>query len=821
MRKAKKILSWMLSVLLILGLFPGTALKAEAAAWNGSEAETTWYTGADSSYDIHTPQELAGLAKLVNEEQISFEDITISLQNDIDLGKQEWIPIGAGEITNEGNVLGTFDGIFYGNGYTISGLKTQTNHTVSKYDYSAAGLFGFVDVAGIIQNLTVEGSIHSDKTTSWSGGIAGYNMGKIIGCTNKTTVTGKYATGGIAGENDVGEITNCVNIGTITHNTGSNTYAGGIVGLFQLGTVSHCVNRGDIISTSTSMTPYLGGIAGAATSPDIDKGETIISNCLNMGYLHTEQKNPYIGGLVGSASYATKIRQSVNMGLTEINHVDADYRKVGGLIGSLSANPPEATGMWDCYYLENTQIGAVGEKKNNPVMGIVASKTAAELEAQDMLTLLNLSETAWGFDAQGKLTLAFLIPGKVASLTPSGTDVQLEGNLEITFSKSMRQSGTGTVTLSNGIGELAGGSWLSDTVYTVPYNALAADTAYTVTISGFQDADFHFLETDTAHSFTTLSRYTVAYDANGGTGSAFQEVVTDAAYTVATAETAGFAKKGYAFTGWCTTKDGKGTLYQPGDAVTLSASVQLYALWEELDAEYQRYAYILGYPDGTIRPRRSITREEVSSIFLRLLPESELKASWKTENAFTDVSDTRWSNSAISTLQNREILSGYPGGSFKPSQNITRAEFTALLIRWSNMEGQKATTNHFQDVSSAHWAVNYINLAYENGFVYGDGDGNFRPNKSISRAEAMAMINRMLGNKVKTAGSLLADMQVFSDNQNKNEWFYVDVQLATNSRFAVLNARGYETWIRMSGTPNWDVLSQKNATPADLIYPTK
>ena len=198
-----------------------------------------------------------------------------------------------------------------------------------------------------------------------------------------------------------------------------------------------------------------------------------------------------------------------------------------------------------------------------------------------------------------------------------------------------------------------------------------------------------------------------------------------------------------------------------------------------VDAQLNRddhFAYVSGYTDGTVRPTNNITREEVAAIFYRLLTDTS-RAIYETDvNDFSDVAGNRWSNKAISTLANAGIISGYPDGTFRPGQTITRAEFAAIAARFD--EVTNGVENPFSD-TTGHWAEDLISYAASRGWVSGYPDGTFQPQKAITRAEAMTMINNVLNREVDEEG-LLAEATQWPDNQ-KGTWYYYEVLEATNS----------------------------------------
>jgi len=226
------------------------------------------------------------------------------------------------------------------------------------------------------------------------------------------------------------------------------------------------------------------------------------------------------------------------------------------------------------------------------------------------------------------------------------------------------------------------------------------------------------------------------------------------------------------------------------------------------------HAYIIGYPDGYVRPARNITRAEVATIFFRLISDEHRVNIWSQSNPFADVILQNWFNNAISTLTNANLLYGYPDGYFRPNQAMTRAEFSAVIVRIMGERGAMETaTSSFTDVSG-HWGEAYINVAYQLGWVRGYGDGTFRPNQLITRAEVAALVNRALNRLPETPADLLADMVIWPDNMNTGAWYYLYMQEATNSHYHEMKADGiHETWTEFIEPREWWRLERPNSNP--------
>lgn len=212
------------------------------------------------------------------------------------------------------------------------------------------------------------------------------------------------------------------------------------------------------------------------------------------------------------------------------------------------------------------------------------------------------------------------------------------------------------------------------------------------------------------------------------------------------------------------------------------------------------FAYVIGYPDGTVHPNGQITRAEVATIFFRLLRDEVRDGAFTTSNSYSDVAYGKWYNNPISTMSALGIITGYPDGTFKPNKPITRAEFAAIAARFDETQSGKSAT--FSDVIG-HWAAKEIGIAYYNDWIKGYPDGTFKPDQNITRAEAMTLINRVLERKPESPADLLTNMNKWTDNLDTSKWYYLDVQEATNSHGYTRKTFNYELWCQMLPDPDW------------------
>lgn len=259
---------------------------------------------------------------------------------------------------------------------------------------------------------------------------------------------------------------------------------------------------------------------------------------------------------------------------------------------------------------------------------------------------------------------------------------------------------------------------------------------------------------------------------------------------------------GYEFLGWY--KDT--ALIDKVTSVKMTGNKTVYAKWQPEPATIfgilnrdDHFAYIQGYADGLVRPAASITRAEVATIFFNLLKEEVRSKNLTESNGFTDVKAGDWHNRAISTMAKLGIVNGRGGGIFDPDAFITRAEFAAIAARFDTVPYTGA--DRFPDIGHS-WARDAINQVSARGWVKGDKAGNFHPDVSITRAEAMTVINRILGRQPQSADDLLPGMKIWPDNMDTTAWYYLVVQEATNSHDHVRKSDNiHESWKKLTQTP--------------------
>ena len=226
------------------------------------------------------------------------------------------------------------------------------------------------------------------------------------------------------------------------------------------------------------------------------------------------------------------------------------------------------------------------------------------------------------------------------------------------------------------------------------------------------------------------------------------------------------------------------------------------------------YSYIIGYSDGTLQPDGTITRGEVATIFFRLLTDDSREEWWSQVNDYSDCNSDLWCNNAISTLSNMGIIDGFSDGTFRPYAKITRAQFAKIAVGFFETT-REDYQGYFTDVDIDAWYTEYVEAAARVGLIEGFNDGTFRPNTNITRAQACVIVNRALGRAPDEDRLLDEDEMITWPDNNPDDWFYADMQEATNSH-------DY-TWTTVSGdkVENWtDKLPQRDWAALEHAWST-
>ena len=316
--------------------------------------------------------------------------------------------------------------------------------------------------------------------------------------------------------------------------------------------------------------------------------------------------------------------------------------------------------------------------------------------------------------------------------------------------------------------------------------------AATVTDNAVYTAQWAKNSSSSHHS----TRYTLHYESNGGTAYKDERYSSGTKVTLDKTPT----RESYTFTGWYADKE----LTQKISSIKMTSEKTVYAGWKAstvpdmLNGD-DHYAYVIGYSDGNVRPNANVSRAETATIFFRLLNADIRDGNLTAENTFTDVVDGQWCNKSVSTMAKLGIVKGRTAEIFDPYAPITRAEFAVICARFDTK--QTNGNNNFSDISG-HWAEAEIKRAAALGWIAGYPDGTFRPNDYITRAQAMTMINRVLCRMPQDEEDLLGSMVVWPDNK-PTDWHYLAVQEATNSHDFKRKGEVGEKWTKLTSAPDW------------------
>lgn len=207
---------------------------------------------------------------------------------------------------------------------------------------------------------------------------------------------------------------------------------------------------------------------------------------------------------------------------------------------------------------------------------------------------------------------------------------------------------------------------------------------------------------------------------------------------------------------------------------------------------HDHVAYLNGYTDGSFRPDADMTRAEAAQMFYNLLLDQEVAITV----AFTDVDADAWYARAIHTLASLGMIKGIGDDRYEPNRPITRAEFTAIAMRFAHLETGRE--NSFSDVNEAAWYYPYIVGSVQYGWINGYPDGTFRPDQTISRVEVTTIVNRMLDR--------VADESYISEQPMALKQFH-DVPVSHWGFYEIAEAVNAHEYTKENGTEHWRQLS--------------
>ena len=715
----KRIGSLLLILALCFTLLPSAAFAAETMdTWDGI-ADTSWYDENETGFHLKTAKQLAGMAKLVNDDTANFKDKTVYLDNDLDLGGHEWISIGDGANTDRGSFQGVFDGqshVIY-NLYSHEGLKSENKD--NNNNLYRNGLFGSIYNA-TVKNLGIENAdivIPMNDTSTYGKGI-------LVDWMTDSTINNCYTTGSITGGSYI------------------EKYIGGIAGFLNgNNSISQCYSTAAITGNYNGeyyeeqeggLEPMdcwdsLGGIVGASYT-----GQVTISDCWFGGEIVVNSIQAPVGGIIGFGKGVSMVNCLVaTKGIGNDGQENTCW--LGYVIDTDAKN---------CFWPADDRYGSnVSNEKSDNSAGTATN----DFNSDDVLTGLQTNAgtgikwvagighptfdwDVWHIPADYSDVDAAIAAAKAidSSLYSNYADVETAiGKVDRSKSKAeqaevdaMAQAIEDAI---NALVRRSSGGDDSDPTYaievgedirngTVTANRRYAERGDTVTITVKPDDGFK------------LDDLTVT-DKNGN-----ELKLTD---------------KG----------NGKYTFTMPAGKVEINAAfvkevetspfsdVSTSAYYYEAVKWAQEKGITGGIGNGLFGPNQPCTRAQIVTFLWRAAGSPEPKAM----SSFADVSTDAYYAKAVAWAVENGITTGTGDGKFSPDATCTRAQSVTFLFRAiGKLVDSKA---EFSDVLADSYYANAVDWAVENGVTNGIGDGLFGPNNSCTRAQIVTFLFRAYQSK--------------------------------------------------------------------------
>lgn len=751
----KRIFSFFIfTILCLFCIAPVNVMAADS--WE-SAANTTWYSNEKSEFTLTTPEELAGLALLVNQGN-NFTDKTITLGKSIDLSGRQWIPIGnAYKSFGDANTY-FFNGIFNGGGNTIQGMTIGS--TEAPYQNSMAGFFGLV--SGIVKDLTFKDCIiHSQSSLYYTfdlgtsgvfcGVAAGANISNchVINAAVAHTMTNSPALSGIscfAGFVNGATITNSTATGTIADQGTGKGRLGGFIGTLDTNAkVTLC--RADVDITGIDKTTTAGGFLGFCGTKAVNTASEIIqcsaygnlSDCIYGGGFagsisYLKITDCYAAGAVTNTSYAGGFFSS-GASSSNISTITNCYAaQPGGVYafgGTMDGDTPRAT-VNNCYF-----IGTESQKKLQD--GTVTAISSKNSVTQDFAKALNNNRETISWYQYNSVNKGLPQFSKyntiiIDSAITNGTvtaDQRLLKNGEA-------QTVTLTATANDGFSLKEG----SLKVYKTE------DSTVTVPVIGNQFTMPNYDVTITAEFVKRLTIRVSQTQGGSITPSGNTEIRYGEDQTFTITPDQGYKIKDVEVDGVSIGQVSSYTFSKVDANHSIAVSFQAVAPYTDVsdkDWFHQAavYCYDKGYMTGiaskTFGGNAKVSRAMAVTVLYRMAGEPTVFGN----AAFADVKNGMYYADAVLWAQGKAIAKGYDDGNFHPNDYISREEMAAFLCRYDNNAIQKdnKSLSRFKDYDDiSHWALDSIQWAVNYSVMSGYTDNTLRPQWEISRAELAVMI---------------------------------------------------------------------------------
>ena len=723
----KRIGSLLLILALCFTLLPTAAFAADStAAWDGT-ADISWYTDheTDTEYRFTTAEQLAGMAKLINDDMANFKDKTIYLENDLDLGGHEWISIGDGANTDVGSFQGVFDGqshVIY-NLYSHEGLKSENKD--NNNNLYRNGLFGAIYNA-TVQNLGIENAdivIPMNDTSTYGKGILVDWMtnSTIKNCYTTGSITGgsyieKYI-GGIAGFlNGNNSISQCYSTAAITGNYDGEYYAEQEGGLEPL----DCWDS-------------LGGIVGASYT-----GQVTISDCWFGGEIVVNSIQAPVGGIIGFGKGVSMVNC-----LVATKGIDND-----GLGNTCWLGYVINTDAKNCFWPADDRYGS---NVSNEEGGKSAGTATNDFNSDDVLLGLQAnaaSDVEW---VSGIGNPTFGWDDRNVSADYSTVDEAIKKaealNADLYSNYSDVTAAIEAVVRNKSKAEQS------------EVDAMAKAIEDAIKVLEYKDADYTKVDAAIAkanalnkNDYKDFSGVEAAVKAVvRGKNITEQSEVDKMAKAIEDAINAlvrrssggGSSSPSYSVTTPGKTENGTVTVSprsaEKGDTVTITAKPDSGYQLDDLTVTDKngKELKLTDKGNGKYTFTMPASKVEINATFVKEVETSP----------FSDVSTSAYYYEAVKWAQEKGITGGIGNGLFGPNQPCTRAQIVTFLWRAAGSPEPKAMSS-FADVSTDAYYAKAVAWAVENGITTGTGDGKFSPDATCTRAQSVTFLFRAIGKLV-------------------------------------------------------------------------
>ena len=710
----KRIGSLLLILALCFTLLPTAAFAAETMdTWDGT-ADTSWYDENETKFHLKAAKQLAGMAKLVNDNTANFKDKTVYLDNNLDLGGHEWISIGNGANTAWGSFQGIFDGqshVVY-NLYSHEGLKSENKD--NNNNLYRNGLFGAIYNA-TVQNLGIENAdivIPMNDTSTYGKGIL------VDWMTNST-------------------IKNCYTTGSITGGSYIEKFIGGIAGFLNgNNSISQCYSTAAITGNydgeyykeqEGGLEPMdcwdsLGGIVGASYT-----GQVTISDCWFGGEIVVNSIQAPVGGIIG-----------FGQGVSMVNCLVAT-KGIGndGLENTCWLGYVVNTDAKNCFWPADDRYGSNVSNEQN---GNSAGTATNDFNSDDVLVGLQAkagSDVEW-VSGIGHPTFAWDDNNILADYTAVNEAIAAAEKFDKTLYSNYAdvEAAINAVDRTKSKAEQAEVDAMAQAIEKA-INALVRKS------SGGDDSDPTYaieVNKDIQNGEVTVNRRyaergdTVTITVKPDNGFKLDELtVIDKNGNELKLTDKGNGK--YTFTMPASKVEIKATFVKEVETSPFS-DVSTSAYYYEAVKWAQEKGITGGIGNGLFGPNQPCTRAQIVTFLWRAAGSPEPK----TMSSFADVSMDAYYAKAVAWAVENGITTGTGDGKFSPDATCTRAQSVTFLFRAiGKLVDSKA---EFSDVLADSYYANAVDWAVENGVTNGIGDGLFGPDNSCTRAQIVTFLYR-------------------------------------------------------------------------------